>query len=568
MQFGKHIDSIWSMTKLITILLSEHKQLLAKVSNLESKLEQLTLQYQALLSQHQGLTRQYNELNIKYNKLLADNDRLFSENTVLKETVLSLRNQIFGKKKDKIKNSSNIRDLNKARNEKVANKRGRKPISPEYKADEIRRYDYALNPKCAICQLQMHYVGSNDSRHEDYQIVFKKVKIEQAKYACRCCNKIVVAKGSKLPIDKGLPLSGLLAQTILDKFSSAIPMYRQAQNYGYMGINYSRQQISNWFSRAADLIEPLYNLIFEQIIDSNYLMADETTITLLNIKDKEPGSKGYITVIKQGGKGIFNFVYCWAIDSRSQEVIEKKLTKFKGNLQVDGLNFYFKILEKAGIIYIACWSHVRRKFTDIIKLSGKLEGSSFEIVQKIDKLYNIEHRGSKLSKKELLKLRNKEAVPILNELKEYLTNIVSTTPPKSKLGVALKYTLDRFDGLMEYTKNADLEIDNNATERCIKYVVMGRKNWLCADNINSANKLARLYSLIISCKFNNINPREYLEYIVTQLPYINKHDTSELRKLLPDKYDINKRYDLEYRKQTGIVETIIIPTVGDILKAA
>ena len=89
-----------------------------------------------------------------------------------------------------------------------------------------------------------------------------------------------------------------------------------------------------------------------------------------------------------------------------------------------------------------------------------------------------------------------------------------------------------------------------------------------ADNINSANKLARLYSLIISCKFNNINPREYLEYIFTQLPYINKHDTSELRKLLPDKYDINKRYDLEYRKQTGIVETIIIPTVGDILKAA
>ena len=74
MQFGKHIDSIWSMTKLITIPLSEHKQLLAKVSNLESKLEQLTLQYQALLSQHQGLTRQYNELNVKYNKLLADND--------------------------------------------------------------------------------------------------------------------------------------------------------------------------------------------------------------------------------------------------------------------------------------------------------------------------------------------------------------------------------------------------------------------------------------------------------------------------------------------------------------
>jgi len=576
------------MTELISIQLSEHTRLLSKVSNLEVQVEQLTLQHQTILRhnqklakeyqsqvkqlalEYQALQKQYQELNTKCTKLAADNERLSSENTVLKETVLHLRNQIFGKKKDKIKNSNNIRDLNKARNEKIANKKGRKPISPEYKADEIRKYDYAFNPKCSDCQQEMHYVGNNDSHHEDYQIVFKKVKIEQAKYACRCCNKIVVAKGSKLPIDKGLPLPGLLTQTILDKFSSAIPMYRQAQNYGYMGINYSRQQISNWYSRAADLIEPLYNLIFEKIINSNYLMADETTITLLNIKDKEPGSKGYISIIKQGGKGIFNFVYCWVIESRSQEVIDKKLTKFKGNLQVDGLNFYFKILGKAGVIYVACWSHVRRKFTDIIKLSGKLEGVAFEIVQKIDKLYNIEHRGSKVSKEELLKLRKKEATPILNELKEYLSHRVSTTSPKGKLGVAIKYTLDRFDALMEYTKNGNIEIDNNATERCIKYTVIGRKNWLFADNINSANKLAMLYSLIISCKFNNINPREYLEYIFTQLPYINRHNTDELRSLLPDKYDVNKRYDIEYRERAGIIETITIPipTAEDVPKAA
>ena len=345
-------------------------------------------------------------------------------------------------------------------------------------------------------------------------------------------------------------------------------MYRQAQNYGYMGINYSRQQLSNWLSRAADLIEPLYNLIFKEITNSRYLMTDETPVTLLNINGKKPGSKGYISIIKQGGKGIFNFVYCWAIDSRSQEVIEKKLEKFRGYLQVDGLNFYFKILKKVCVVYIACWSHVRRKFTDIIKLSGRLEGVAFEVVEKIDKLYEIEHRGGKLSKTDLLELRQKEAVPILSELREYLTNIVSTASPKGKLGVAIKYTLERWDGLIQYTKDANIEIDNNATERCIKYVVMGRKNWLFADNITSANKLAMLYSLIITCKFNNINPREYLEYIFNQLPYINRHNTSELKKLLPDKYDVNKRYDLEYRKQAVIVETITIPTTEDIPKAA
>lgn len=543
------------MIKQITIPLSEHKQLLAKVGDLESQVKALTLQHQASLDQYQKLT-------IKYDELLAENE-------VLKETVSSLKQELFGKKKDKIKNSANIRDLNKARKEKLANKRGRKPIDPEYKADEVRRHDFVSKPMCDGCKLEMYYVKDSCSQHEDYQIVIKKVRICQAIYACRYCNKIIVARGSKLPIDKGLPLPGLLAQTVLDKFSSAIPMYRQAQNYRYMGISYSRQQISNWFSRAADLIEPLYNLIFQDVISSSYLMADETPITLLNMEGKEAGSKGHISVIKQGGKGVFNFVYCWVIGSRAGKVIEEKLAKFQGNLQVDGLNFYFKILGQAGVIYVACWSHVRRKFTDIIKLSGKLEGVAFEVVQKIDKLYNIEHRGVGLSKEELLKLRKKEAVPIVKELKKYLTNIIKTTPPKGKLGVAIKYTLERFDGLMQYTKNADLEIDNNATERCIKYIVMGRKNWLFADNIDSANKLAMLYSLVVTCKFNNINPREYLEYIFTQVPYINRHDTNELRKLLPDKYDVNKRYDLEYRERAGIAETIIIPvTVEYIPKVA
>lgn len=556
------------MTRLINIPLSEHKQLLAKISNLEAQVEKLTLQHQTLLSQHQALIKQHQELTLNHNELLHDNDRLSAENTVLKETVLSLRNQLFGKKKDKIKDNASIRDLNKARLEKSANKRGRKPISDTYKADEIRSYDFLVKPKCSECQQDMHYVGINDSHHEDYQVCFKKVKICQAKYACRCCNKIIVARGSKLPIDKGLALPGLLTQVILDKFSNATPLYRQAQNYSYMDINYSRQQLSNWFIRSADLVEPLYNLIFKEIENSDYLMADETSVTLLNIDGKEPGSKGHICIIKQGGNERFNFVYCWAIDSKGQEIIKKKLSKFKGYLQVDGLNFYFKILEQNYVIYVACWSHVRRKFTDIIKLSGKSEGVAFEVTQMIDKLYDIEHRGATLTKDELLKLRQEAAVPLLNKLKEYLTDIITTTSPKGSLGTAIKYTLDRFDGLVEYTKDGNLEIDNNATERCIKYVVMGRKNWLFADNINSAGKLAMIYSLVITCKFNNINPREYLEYIFTQLPYIDKHNAAELRKLLPDKYDIKKRYDLEYRERVGIIETINIPVDEDIPKVA
>jgi IS66 C-terminal element/Transposase IS66 family len=107
-----------------------------------------------------------------------------------------------------------------------------------------------------------------------------------------------------------------------------------------------------------------------------------------------------------------------------------------------------------------------------------------------------------------------------------------------------------------------IDIDNNATERCIKYIVIGRKNWLFAHNIESPNNLALLYSLIVSCKFNNIKPKVYLEYVFTQMPYINKHDEKELEQPLPDRFDVNKRFDQEYRRKRGIVENIIEHTTS------
>lgn len=560
------------MKEVITVPLSEYQRLQLALSDYETLLpvhRELLSAHEELLLNYQQLERKVDDLDKQIKKTLSENENLVAENALFKETILSLRDQLFGKKKDKIK--GNGQHLNKIQFNKEKKKRGRKPQDEGWKPDETRSYDYAELPKC--CLREMHVVGVNESRHKEYQICLKNVKIAEVKYACRCCNKIVVVKGSKLPIPKGVPLPGLLTQVILDKFSSATPLYRQAQNYDYMDINYSRQQLSHWVSRSAYLVEPLYNLLFTEIENSAYLMADETHVTLLNVEGKDPGSKGYICVIKQGGSKIFNFVYCFAIDSRTQDVIEKKLAKFKGHLQTDGLNFYFKLLGKEVITYVACWSHVRRKFTDIIKISGKSEGIAFEVVQQINKLYKIEHDAAKngLDYLEVLKLRKKEAIPILDKLKNYLTEVVATTSPKGSLGNAIKYTLDRWDGLAEYTNGGNLEIDNNATERCIKYVVMGRKNWLFADNIDSAGKLAMLYSLVITCKFNNVNPREYLEYIFTQLPYINRHDVAELRNLLPDRYDVAKRYDLEYRRALGIVETITIGediTAEDIPKAA
>ena len=145
----------------------------------------------------------------------------------------------------------------------------------------------------------------------------------------------------------------------------------------------------------------------------------------------------------------------------------------------------------------------------------------------------------------------------MNELKSSLEESFKNTPPKAKLGMAINYVLERWEALTEYIKDPILDLDNNHTERCIKFIVMGRKGWLFADNIESANKLGVLYSLVISCKINNVNPRTYLEYVLTQMPYINKSDPKELEQLLPDRFDINKKFDQEYLKSIGIAEKII-----------
>ena len=251
----------------------------------------------------------------------------------------------------------------------------------------------------------MDSMGCNNSYHEDYQVIIQKVKISQAKYVCRDCDIIVVANGNRLPIRKGLLMPRFLAHVVLDKFSNGLPCYRQAQNYGYAHHSYTRQMFNNWIMQAAELASHLLNLMLFKMLQSNYLASDETGIVLLNFEGKKPGSKGYMCVLKQHGEN-FNFVYCWVIRSRKQGVINDKLKHFKGYLQSDGLNFYFKLKNMEGITLTNCWSHARRKFIEIIKLSNTTpEGVASNIVEKIDLLYDIERKTKNLSLAEILKLR-------------------------------------------------------------------------------------------------------------------------------------------------------------------
>lgn len=498
-----------------------------------------------------------NELQSQVEILLKEKDELLTQIEILKEKILDLQKRLFGKKKDEVKKNK-PKSIGKKSETNKGGKSGRKPIDKS-QIDRTQYYDFAETPICNGCENAMLNIGSNDSYHEDYEVIIRKVKISKAKYICRDCNIIKVATGHRLAIRKGLPMPGFLAQIILDKFSNGLPFYRQAQMYGYFGHTYTRQMLNNWTAIASELLMPLYNLILLKMLQTKYLASDETNLTLLHAPNKETSGIAYVCVLKQFGEK-FNFVYCWAINSRKQEEINNVLENFAGYLQTDGLNFYSKLEKIAGIILVKCWAHTRRKFVEVVNLSkNNKDGVAFHVVEKIDLLYKVEKqiKNDNLNIDEAFRLRQEKSKPILLELKKYLEENIKTTPPKSKLGKAIKYAINNWEGLNLYLTDGRLDIDNNHTERCIKYIVMGRKAWLFSDNIDSANKLAALYSLIISCKINNINPKTYLEYVLTQIPYINKDDVKELEQLLPDRFDVSKRFDQEFLEKQGIVEKII-----------
>lgn len=520
-----------------------------------SKLEHKNLLYKSKLADE--LQLQIKEYSSKIENLHTEKKELLKQVEALKEKILDLQKRLFSRKKDRIKNKKS-KSIGKKSETDKGGKPGRKPIDKS-QVDITQYYDFIEPPICEGCNNTMEHMGSNDSYHEDYEVVIKKVKISKAKYICRKCKLIKVATGHRLPIRKGLPMPKFLAQIILDKFSNGLPLYRQAQIYGYSNHIYTRQMLTNWTAIAGELLTPIHELNLLNMLKTRYLASDETKTTLLRIPGKQTSGTAYICVLKQFGEK-FNFVYCWVINSRKQVEINDLLKNFKGYLQTDGLNFYSRLEKIAEIILVKCWAHTRRKFVEVVNLSkGNQAGVAFHVVEQIDLLYEVEKqiKKDKLSIDEAYKLRQEKSRPILFELEKYLQEKFKATPPKSKLGKAIKYALENWKGLTLYLTDGRLDIDNNHTERCIKYIVMGRKAWLFCDNINSANKLAALYGLIISCKINNVNPRIYLEYVLNQIPYINKDNVKELEQLLPDRFNVNKRFDKEFLEKKSIVEKII-----------
>ena len=337
--------------------------------------------------------------------------------------------------------------------------------------------------------------------------------------------EIVIADLPTLPIPKGNAGAGLLAHILINKFVDHLPFYRQVQIFKRQDVTIAESTITGWFNASCNLLEPLYQSLKNKITATDYLMADETPIPVLT-KDK-PGAthKGYHWVYYDPVNKRVLFDYQ---KTRGREGPEEFLKNFSGHLQTDGYTAYTNLKNKS-IVLLACMAHARRKFEHA--LDNDPQRAEFAL-SKIRQLYQVEEhiREQQISPDDIKAIRHEKALPILLEMETWLKEEVYAVLPKSAIGIAFAYTLNLWPRLARYIEDGRFYIDNNLIENSIRPVALGRKNYLFAGSHEAAQQAAILYSLLASCKINNVEPFAWLKRTLEIIP---DYPANQLHKLLP-----------------------------------
>jgi transposase len=365
--------------------------------------------------------------------------------------------------------------------------------------------------------------------------VLKHVRI---KYACRACEakaenpQIVVAAKPPQPIERGLPGPGLLAYLVTSKWSEHLPLYRLEAILERAGVHVSRSTMCGWLAACGVLVHPLVELMTGRIRASRVIHTDDTRIPV-----QEPGERkcksGRIWAYL-GDIANPYVVYDYTPD-RTRAGPVNWLRDYQGHLQADAYGGYDGIYHE-GAIEVACWAHARRYFFNAKETDMRRAGTMIEFVRR---LYAIENEARDLAVDARRDLRQAQAKPILGEIKAWLDAEREVVLPRSPMGEAFTYVLNQWAALNTYVSEGFLNIDNNAAERAVKRVAIGRKNWLFAGNDAAGGTAARLYSLVASAERHDLDPQRYLTSVLARLPGL---PADQLHRLLPDEW---KRADAD-----------------------
>lgn len=490
--------------------------------------------------------------------LTREQNRYTRENDLLREKIRLLHAKLFGKKSEKGTGEETNPQLPlfdmpepagiEAERETievpghVRKKRGRRPLPAELPRIDVI-HDIEETEKTCGCGAPLSKIGEDISEKLDIiPAVIQVIRHIRPKYACRQCegletegNTVKIAPPPKQIIAKGIATAGLLAHILTAKFCDALPFYRQEKQFDRLGADLGRATMCNWAMKAAEACQPVLELLHREIRSGPLINIDETTVQVLAEPGRAPTTKSYMWICRGGLPHKPGVLYHYA-PSRSATVAKTLLSGYAGIVQSDGYGGYDFLDQQQDIVHAGCLAHVRRKFDEAKKGSGKAAnktGSADVALSYIGKIYRIESEARRkgLSAEQLIELRRAKAKPIFAEFFAWLSRKATQVVPKSLVGIAVSYALNQWDRLLEYLDHAEMTPDNNHAENAIRPFVVGRKNWLFAGTPQGARASAALYSLIETAKANGLEPYRYLRYLFEKLPFAENEKDYEA--LLP-----------------------------------
>ncbi|MCX7011001.1 MAG: IS66 family transposase [Candidatus Sumerlaeota bacterium] len=404
---------------------------------------------------------------------------------------------------------------------------GRKPLPADLPRQRVVHDVPEEQKVCPECGAQKKRIGEDTSEQLDY-IPASIVVLEHVrpKYACpRCQGHVAQAEMPPQPIDKGRPGPGLLAHVLTSKYADHLPLHRQEGILARHGIDLTRSTLCDWTMDCADLLSPIVREMKKEILRSYVLQTDDTGVPVL-----EPGGTHRGCLWTYLGDDLHPYIVYDFTWTRAREGPKDFLDNFEGYLQADAYSGYDALFETGRIVELACWAHARRKFVDA-KPSAPVQAN--QALLQIRELYAIEKEAGERKPDERRTLRQEKAQPLLDAFADWMRQAAATVLPKSPLGETIAYAQNNWTALRRYTDDGRFAIDNNAAERALRAVVIGRRNYLFCGTETGGRAAAILYSLIQSAKRHHIDPFAYLRDLLARIP---THPQRDIQSLLPDKW--------------------------------
>lgn len=397
---------------------------------------------------------------------------------------------------------------------------------------------------CSGAVFALRLVGEDVSEILDFIAAkLKVVETARLKKSCRSCEKIVQPFAPTRPIRRGMIGPGLLAHILVSKFDDHLPLYRQAEIFARLGADIPRSTLIDSCGRGVATLRPLSGLIKSEIMRTDRLHVDDTPIKVLDLSRRtaDPMARG----VKEGRIWVYvrddrawsgsdppGAAYYFSPDRRGEHP-QRHLAAFNGVLQADAYAGFKKLYAPGAdgaprIREAACWAHLRRDFHDLWKTTGSPIAK--EALDQIGALYDIERDIAGKSAEMRRQVRQNHSRPRVDEFRIWCEAQLLRIPGKGDLAKAMRYALNRWPAFTLFLEDGRVALDNNAAERAIRPIAIGRKNYLFAGSDAGGETIADAMTIIETAKFAGHNPEAYLADVLAR---INDHIVTRLHELLP-----------------------------------